>query len=139
MSSDRSAVAFERLAPSDPSPASGEELGWGDGPLAAAPVCNLAELASVLARVEALIAAAVDERPDAAAALERIADIAFVLHEREVEPSLCDALDAAMREIGEANARSRASVQRAQEAVELLRALARRLEVMMAAQAQPHA
>lgn len=114
-------------------------MGWGDRPFAAAPVCDLAELASALARVEALIAAAADERPDAAAALERIADIAFVLHEREVEPSLCDSLDAAMREIGEANARNRARVQRAQEAVELLRALARRLEAMMAAQAQPDA
>lgn len=114
-------------------------MGWGDQPFAAAPVCDLAELASALARVEALIAAAVDERPDVAAALERIADIAFVLHEREVEPSLCDALDAAMREVAEANARNRSTVQRAQEAVEILRALARRLEVMMAAQAQPEA
>lgn len=137
MSSDRSAIAFERLARSELSAARGEELGWGNQPFAVAPVCDLAELASALARVEALIAAAVNESPGAAAALERIADIAFVLHEREVEPSLCDALDAAMREIGEANARSRARVQRAQEAVALLRALARRLEVMMAAQAQP--
>lgn len=114
-------------------------MGCGDRPLAVAPVCDLAELASVLARVESLIAAAVEESPDAAAALERIADIAFVLQEREVEPSLCDALDAAMREIGEANARNLAGVQRAHEAVELLRTLARRLEAMITAQAQPPA
>jgi hypothetical protein len=61
------------------------------------------------------------------------------LHEREVEPSLCDALDAAMRDLNEANARNRASAQRAHEAVELLRALARRLDAMMAAQAEPQA
>jgi len=114
-------------------------LGSDARPFAAAPVCDLAELVSALARVEALIAAAVDESPDAAAALERIADIAFVLHEREVEPSLCDALDSAMREIGEANARHGDKVQCAHEAGELLRELMRRLEAMMAAQAQRQA
>jgi hypothetical protein len=125
MSSDRSAIALERL----------DEAADEDRLRAAAPPCDLAELASALAQVEALVAAGADEAPDAAAAIERIADIAFVLHEREVEPSLCDALDAAMREIGEANARNRANVQRAHEAAELLRALACRLDAMIAAQA----
>lgn len=129
MASEQSAVAFERL----------DEAADGSRSPAAAAVCDLAELASALAQAEALVSAGLDENPDAAAALERIADIAFVLHEREVERSLCDALDAAMREIGEANARNRASVQRAREAAELLRTLARRLDAMMAAQAQPQA
>lgn len=135
MSSDRSAIALERLAPSHASPASGKAAGVEDRPLAAAPASDLAALASALAHVEALVAAGADASPDAAAALERIADIAFILHEREVEPSLCDALDAAMREIGEANARNRASVQRAHEAMELLRTLAHRVDAMMSAQA----
>ena len=102
----------------------------------AAPACDLAELASALAEVEALLAGA-DQGPDPGAAVERIADIAFVLHEREVEPSLCDALDAAMRDLNEANAHNRANAERAHEAVELLRALGRRLDAMMAAQAEP--
>lgn len=129
MSSDRSAFALEAF----------DAVADEDRPPAAAPVCDLAELASALARVEALVSAGADERGDAVAAIERIADIAFVLHEREVEPSLCDALDAAMREISAANARNQASVQRAHEAAELLRAVARRLDAMMAAQAQPQA
>lgn len=139
MASDQSAVAFERLAPSHPSPANGEGQAPGDRARAAARANDLAELASALAQVEALVAVGAEAGPDAAAAVERIADIAFVLHEREVESSLCDALDAAMREISEANARNRASVQRAHEAAELLRALAQRLDTMMAAQAQEHA
>lgn len=139
MSSDRSAVAFERIALSQPSPVSEERAGWGDPARAVAPSCDLAELASALAQAEALVAACADHSPDAAAALDRIADIAFVLHEREVEPSLCDALDAAMREISEAHARNRANVQRAHEAAELLRGVGRRLDAMIAAQAQPQA
>jgi len=129
MASDQAAVAFERLA----------EVADEDRRRAGAPASDLAELASALAQVEALVAAGAEAGPDAAAALERIADIAFVLHEREVEPSLCDALDAAMREISDANARNRASVQRAHEAAELLRSLARRLDAMMAAQVQAEA
>lgn len=126
MASDQTAVAFDRL----------DEVADEDRQPAAAPACDLAELASLLAQAEALLVAGADESPDAtAAAIERIADIAFVLQEREVEPSLCDALDAAMRDISEANARNRASVQRAHEAGELLRALAQRLDAMMAAQA----
>jgi len=129
MASDRSAIAFERL----------DEVADADRRPADAPACDLAELASALAQVEALVTAGPDASPDAAAALERIADIAFVLHEREVEPSLCDALDAAMRQISDANTRNRASVQRANEAVELLRALAHRLDAMIGTQAQAEA
>ena len=126
MSSDRSAVALERF----------DVAADEGGPSAAAPACDLAELASALGRVEALITAGTAESVDVSAAVERIADIAFVLHEREVEPSLCDALDAAMRDINAANARNRANVAHAHEAAELLRSLARRLDAMMAAQAE---
>jgi hypothetical protein len=110
-------------------------LAWAAEPPSATPASDLAELASALARVEALLTDAAGQSPDAAAAIERIADIAFVLHEREVEPSLCDALDAAMREISAAHASGRANLQRAQEAAGLLRTLGRRLDAMMAAAA----
>ena len=129
MSNDRSAVAFERL----------DEAADEDRRPGAALACDLAEIASALAQIEVLVTAGANENPETSAAVERIADIAFVLHEREVEPSLCDALDAAMRDISEANARNRTNVQRAHEAAELLRALVQRIEAMMAAQAQEHA
>jgi len=46
------------------------------------------------------------QTPDISAAAERIQDIAFVLRERSADPALCDALDAAVREICDACARS---------------------------------
>jgi hypothetical protein len=132
MSSDPSAAAFARLdAAADESP-----------PAAAAPPRDLVELAAALARVEALLAAGAADVPDGAAAVERIADIAFVLHEREVERSLCDALDAAVREIGAADAVKLANAQRAREAAELIRELSRALGEMVAtvrAKPQPQA
>lgn len=104
----------------------------GDAPVQSAlgPTRDLADLAAVLGRIEALIAAGLPEEPDGSAAAERLADIAFVLHEREVEPSLCDALDAAVREISDATALQRASAERAQQAAELLRELSRRVSEM---------
>jgi DNA segregation ATPase FtsK/SpoIIIE, S-DNA-T family len=103
------------------------------GPPAAAPPLDLAELAAALARIEALLAAGDAEGPEGAAAIERIADIAFVLHERDIEPSLCDALDEAVREISAADALKRTSVQRASEAAALLRELSHALNDMVAA------
>jgi hypothetical protein len=62
---------------------------------------------SAIARIEAAVAGDALERewtrvPDISAAAERIADIAFGLRERAVDGALCDALDAAVREICEA-------------------------------------
>lgn len=104
----------------------------GDAPVQSAlgQTRDLADLAAVLGRIEALIATGLPEEPDGSAAAERLADIAFVLHEREVEPSLCDALDAAVREISDATALQRASAGRAQQAAELLRELSRRVSEM---------
>jgi hypothetical protein len=99
---------------------------------AAARPRDLAELAAALARVEALLAGEGAEGPQGAAAIERIADIAFVLHERDIEPSLCDALDDAVREIGAADALKRASAQRVGEAAALLRELSHALNAMLA-------
>lgn len=101
---------------------------------------DLADLVAVIERLEALMASDAAAGPNESAAVERIADIAFVLHEREVEPSLCDALDAAVRDISGAGTLKQASAQRTQEAAELLRELSRRVTHMMAlAQAEQRA
>jgi hypothetical protein len=121
MSTDLSSAAF---APLD---AAADE----SQPPAAAPPPVLAELAAALAHIEALLADGA-EGSEGAAAIERIADIAFVLHERDVERSLCDALDAAVRDIGAADALKRASVQRGREAAALLRKLTHALNEMVA-------
>ena len=120
MSTDPSTAAFAR-----PDAADESRL------LAAAQALDVAELIAALAQVEALLADG-PEGSEGSAAIERIADIAFVLHEREVERSLCDGLDAAVREIGAADAVKRASAQRAREAAALLRELTQALNEILA-------
>jgi hypothetical protein len=93
---------------------------------------DLAEIAAAIARIEAEIGSDATPAPDAFAAIERIADIAYVLHERSVEPTLCDGIDAALREISDASARSEAAAQRAQKIAEMLRALSNRIGAMIA-------
>lgn len=93
---------------------------------------DLADLAAALARVEALVAADAVPEPAACDAIERIADIAFVLHERDVEASLCDALDAAVREIGAVSALKQQRAQRARQAVEMLHDLSHRIKDVIA-------
>ncbi len=129
MSSDPSTAVLVRL----------DVAADGARPTAAVLPGDLAELAAALARAEALIAAGSAEGPDGCAAVERIADIAFVLHERDVERSLCDALDAAVREISAAGALRRTSLQRAHEAAGLLRESSRRVDDMIAAAVQQQA
>jgi hypothetical protein len=58
-------------------------------------------------------------------------DIAFMLHERPVEATLCDGLDAAIREISEATMRSESTAADIRDAAELVRALAGRVREMM--------
>lgn len=91
----------------------------------------LADLTAAIERVEALLAS-VGPEPEGADAIERIADIAFVLHEREVEASLCDALDAAVRELSNADAAKQANVQHVRQAAELLREQSVRVSDMIA-------
>jgi hypothetical protein len=93
---------------------------------------DLAEIAAAIARIEAQIGSDATSAPDACAAIERIADIVFVLHERSVEPTLCDEIDAALREISDASARSEQAAQRAQKIAEMLRALSSRIGEMIA-------
>lgn len=70
--------------------------------------------------------------PDVHFAVERIQDLAMALRMREVDAALCDALDAAIREIGDAIVDNDAAVTRAQSAVALVRELARRIDNMSA-------
>ena len=93
---------------------------------------ELTGFATAIERVEALLAAGGDPEPEGPDAIERIADIAFVLHERDVEASLCDALDAAVRELVNANAVKQANVHHVRQAAEMLRELSQRVTDMIA-------
>jgi hypothetical protein len=93
---------------------------------------DLSELAAAIERVAALLAADALSAPDGSAALERIADIAFVLHERDIEASLYDGLAAAVHELAKAEQLKQANAARAQQALASLRELARRVNDMIA-------
>jgi hypothetical protein len=91
----------------------------------------LSEIAAALTRIEAEMAAR--PRPsDGLDSIERLRDIAFVLHERSIEASLCDALDAAVRDIAAVCASLDSSAERAGRAAELLRSLKHRISEMIA-------
>jgi hypothetical protein len=92
---------------------------------------ELSSIATAIERVEALLADGGPE-PEGSEAIERIADIAFVLHERDVEASLCDALDAAVRELANANTAKRSNVHHVRHAAEMLRELSQRVADMVA-------
>jgi hypothetical protein len=104
----------------------------GDGPPRADAAGDLMEIAAAIDRIGAALAAGTPPAPDISAAIERLLDIAFMLHERPVEATLCDGLDAAVREIAEATMRSESTVLGSREAAELVRALAGRVREMMA-------
>jgi len=104
----------------------------GDGPPRADAAGDLMEIAAAIDRVQAALAAGTTPAADISAAIERLLDIAFMLHERPVEATLCDGLDAAIREISAASMRSESSAEGIREAAELVRALASRVREMMA-------
>jgi hypothetical protein len=93
---------------------------------------DLMEIAAAIDRIGAALAAGTTPASDISAAIERLLDIAFMLHERPVEATLCDGLDTAIREISEANMRSESTAKDIREAAELVRALASRVREMMA-------
>lgn len=93
---------------------------------------ELTEIAAAIDRLAAGLAVAKTPATSVIAALERIQDVAFVLHERPVEDSLCDALDAAVREISDVVAAAEEKPPGAPVAAELLRALAHRVSMMIA-------
>jgi hypothetical protein len=104
----------------------------GDGPPRADATGDLMEIAAAIDRIGAALAAGMPPTSDVSAAIERLLDIAFMLHERPVEATLCDGLDAAIREISQANMRSESTAAGVREAAELVGALAGRVREMMA-------
>jgi hypothetical protein len=65
---------------------------------------------------------------DISVAIERIHDVAFMLHERTVEQSLRDAFDDAIRKLSDALTQPAGIVERGQQAAVQLRAIAARLQ-----------
>ena len=104
----------------------------GEGSPHADATGDLMEIAAAVDRIEAMLAAGTTPTADVAVAIERLLDIAFMLHERPVEATLCDGLDAAIREISAANMRSESTAAGIREAAELVRALAGRVREMTA-------
>jgi hypothetical protein len=100
---------------------------------------GLADLAASIGQIEAVLAASVRSLPDVHFAVERIQDIAMALRQREVEATLCDTLEAAIREVGDAILRNNVAAARALSAAALLRELAHRVNDMVAraAMAEP--
>ncbi len=98
----------------------------------AVPSDELADLAATIERIEALIVEGAAQGPDGSAAVERIADIAFALHEREVESSLGNELSTAVREINNVGPLKQVSAERTQQAADLLRQLSGRVHDMIA-------
>jgi hypothetical protein len=103
----------------------------GEGPPQADAAGDLMEIAAAIDRIQAALAAGTMPAPDVSAAIERLSDIAFMLHERPVEATLCDGLDAAVREVSDANMRSQSAAEDVRKAAELLHALASRVGAMM--------
>jgi len=93
----------------------------------------LGDLAAAVGQIETVLAAdEVSPAADVRFAAECIRDIATALRRRHVEAALCDALEAAMREIGGAIARDDAVAARTTGAAALLKELAQRVQVMIA-------
>jgi hypothetical protein len=89
---------------------------------------DLTGVAATIEQARAAIAAAEAPASAVTTALERIQDLAFGLRERAVDPALCDALDAAAREISDACATPAKS---GRKVTELLRDLAGRVDTLI--------
>jgi len=96
---------------------------------------DLRDLGAAMRRVAGETATKGSPAADARAAVERIQDIAFALRECAVDAALCDALEAATREVAEAVARGEAAAQRLQAGFKLLGILTDRVEAMIASAA----
>jgi hypothetical protein len=94
---------------------------------------RLPDLLATTEQIEAVLRPGDTSASDVHFAVERIQDIAMALSQREVEPALCDTLEAAIREVGDAIVRNEATAAaRAQGATALLGDLARRVTDLIA-------
>src|SRR4029078_13468218 len=97
---------------------------------------DLRKLAAGSGQVEAVMAAGAPSAAEGLAASERIQDVAFALREREIDPALCDALESALFELGDAFARPDAAAERTQSAAALLRSVEVNINALIALVAQ---
>jgi hypothetical protein len=93
---------------------------------------DLAKLAAAIGQVEAVMAAGASSAADGLAASERIQDVAFALRERRIDPALCDELESALFELGDAFARQDAAAERTQSAAALLRGVEANINALIA-------
>ncbi len=93
---------------------------------------GLAEFAATIRQIESILPAKEAPASDVHFAVEHMQDIAMALRLRDVEDALCDTLDAAIREVGDAIVRSDAAAARTQTAAALLRELAGQINQMIA-------
>lgn len=92
---------------------------------------RLTELADMIGQIELALHDSETSAPDVHFATERIHDVAFSLRQRDVEPALCDTLEAAIREVGDAIVRNDVAAARAAGAAAQLRDLARSVSDMI--------
>lgn len=93
---------------------------------------DLADIAAAIDRIGKAISAERTRAPDIAAAAGRILDITFELRERAVKTALCDAIDAAAREIYEASATGKTNGGSGSDDVaQMLRELSERVDNLM--------
>jgi hypothetical protein len=92
---------------------------------------DLAQLAVAIGQVEAVIAAGAAPAASGLAASERIQGIACVLRESGTDAALCEALESALFELGDALAQHDAAAERARSAAALLRGLQASINAMI--------
>ncbi len=96
---------------------------------------DLFDLAAAIRWIGGEVAASTTTAADGLAAVERIRDIAKALRERAVDAGLCDALEAAAREIADSLAHGDAAAKRASRAAKLLPVAAERIGARIASAA----
>ena len=89
---------------------------------------DLAGIAAAVKQARAAIAAETTSTADVTTAVERIQDVSFSLRERAVDASLCDAIDAALRDVADACRPHKANGKSTRFAAELLDDIAGRLD-----------
>ena len=92
---------------------------------------DLLDLAAAIKWVENQVTGSKASARDGLAALERIQDITFALRECAIDAALCDALEAATREVADIISHNEAAAERSRSASKLLGVLAERIGAMI--------
>jgi hypothetical protein len=99
--------------------------------ISAAFTSDLAELAALIEQVEAALAASEVAATEGLFAADRVQDMVWSLRQRHVEAAICEALEAGMREVGDAMIGNNAATKLALSSAALLRDLAHRVNDMI--------